>query len=259
VFEYIAINITSAPTKSLRDALQRHSLGPLNPFPFVIQMGANFGWIVYGYSTHNLFVVAANTPGLFCSLWMNFGAMKIEYFDYVLLPDCNKIRQKNVSWFSQATMTDQERMLFTLLGSWTAVLALAALFSSILGNSATVIGIAVNLNYVLYFGAPLEKMLQVIQTEDASSIHIPTMILSFFNASFWVLYGYRCKDLVLVIPSAAGAVLCLMQAALILRYGPHNATTEELKPIFNEDSECASAGEESVLSSASQKEKSSEL
>lgn len=37
------------------------------------------GWIAYSYLTKDLFVLFANVPGLLVSMWLNFGAIKLQY------------------------------------------------------------------------------------------------------------------------------------------------------------------------------------
>jgi solute carrier family 50 protein (sugar transporter) len=71
----------TAPVQDLRRALQRGSLGSLNPFPWAMMTGNCLGWIVYGIYTSDAFVFAANLPGLILSLWLNMGAAKLQYFE----------------------------------------------------------------------------------------------------------------------------------------------------------------------------------
>jgi solute carrier family 50 protein (sugar transporter) len=79
-FSYISILLFTAPVQDLRRALQKGSLGALNPFPWAMMTGNCLGWIVYGYYTRDAFVFAANVPGLILSLWLNMGAAKLQYF-----------------------------------------------------------------------------------------------------------------------------------------------------------------------------------
>lgn len=223
--------------KSLYDALVRRNLGYLNPFPFAIQAGVNFGWVVYGYCVRDPFIIASNVPGLMCALWLNFGATKLQYMNVIFAltappptGDEERAEKEKRRIQEEMIMVPQERILFGLLIAWTCVLVVAGFLQPI-GNPATVVGIAVNLNFVLYYGAPLEKMKQVIQTGDASPIHIPTMILSLANAAFWMLYGGLHDDLAMILPSAIGAILALMQGALLLKYRPYRAKDEELQPL----------------------------
>lgn len=225
-----------APTRALYDALVRRSLGHLNPFPFAIQTGNTFGWVCYGYCVRDPFVIAANVPGLMISLWLNIGATKIQYMNvlYALTAPTShpEKERENAMILREFILTPQERILFNLLIGWTFVLVISGFFSPV-GDPVMVVGIACNLNMILYYAAPLEKMQQVIRTGDASSIHVPTMILYLFNTSFWVFYSSLHNHIVLLIPSAIGAVLAVIQGFLLIKYRPYRAKREELEPLNN--------------------------
>lgn len=80
----------------LRRALLKGSLGDLNPFPWVMMTGNCLGWIVYGYYLRphkDPFLVAANFPGLVVSLWLNAGAAKLQYQEYLNLCRLDHDRQ----------------------------------------------------------------------------------------------------------------------------------------------------------------------
>lgn len=70
-----------APIGDLRTALLKGRLGDLNPFPWVMMTGNCVGWIFYGYylEPRDAFIVASNMPGFMISLWLNFGAAKLQY------------------------------------------------------------------------------------------------------------------------------------------------------------------------------------
>ena len=69
----------AAPVTSLRSRLSKGSLGDLNPTPWAVMTGNCAGWIAYSYLTKDLFVLFANVPGLMVSIWLNFGAIKLQY------------------------------------------------------------------------------------------------------------------------------------------------------------------------------------
>ncbi|KAL7558703.1 hypothetical protein ACA910_013420 [Epithemia clementina (nom. ined.)] len=83
-----------APIMDLRKALLKGKLGDLNPFPWMMMTGNCLGWIVYGYylDPRDVFVVAANLPGFVISLWLNFGAAKLQYKE--LLEDIRERQAK---------------------------------------------------------------------------------------------------------------------------------------------------------------------
>lgn len=79
----------SAPIQDLRHALTIGALGDLNPLPWVFMTGNCLGWCAYAYYTYDPFVLASNFPGLILSLWLNQGAIKLQYLERVSLQNNN--------------------------------------------------------------------------------------------------------------------------------------------------------------------------
>mmetsp|Transcript_19466 Transcript_19466/g.48497 ORF Transcript_19466/g.48497 Transcript_19466/m.48497 type:complete len:127 (+) Transcript_19466:71-451(+) len=77
---FISTALYSAPVKSLAEALDRKSLGNLNPTPWGIMTGNCFGWLAYAYYSGDPFVLASNIPGIIVSFWLNAGASKLQYY-----------------------------------------------------------------------------------------------------------------------------------------------------------------------------------
>ena len=46
-------------------------------------LGNTIGWLAYSFVTDNLFVFFANAPGLLISIFLNVGAMKLQYYEMV--------------------------------------------------------------------------------------------------------------------------------------------------------------------------------
>lgn len=70
-----------APVSDLRQALSVGTLGDLNPLPWVFMTGNCLGLVAYSYYTDDPFMLAANLPGLLLSLWLNQGAIKLQYLE----------------------------------------------------------------------------------------------------------------------------------------------------------------------------------
>jgi solute carrier family 50 (sugar transporter) len=300
--------IKIAPVSDLRRALHRGSLGTLNPFPWVMMTGNTLGWVVYGYYTHDPFVLASNLPGLILSLWLNTAAAKLQYlsqhtrasssFSTMVVAsgrhspqhhvgfgdngdngrrhqhrqminqppycDTNGIadgvwrdaspilpegdspipaeeeqQQHDVDHHPLDAMEDnmnleglvlvpQERALFTILILWASVityvgwiLPLGTRDHSVYTTNhiaAHIVGIIVNVNLVFFYGAPLQAVQKVISTADSSPIHVPTMVMSWVNALFWVAYGFAKLDPIIVVPNSLGFVLGGLQGILCAFY-----------------------------------------
>jgi solute carrier family 50 protein (sugar transporter) len=78
------------------------------------------------------------------------------------------------------------------------------------------VGLAVNVNLVVYYAAPLNVMREVVQSKCSDSIHVPTMVLNWLNTSFWVAYGFAQRDFYIMIPNGCGLFLGLCQGCLCL-------------------------------------------
>ena len=248
--------------KDLRVALINGSLGNLNPFPFPFICGNCLGWTVYGYYTRDPFVVAANLPGLVLSIWLNSGAAKLQY---LAMSEARKRRENNqFVWDASRPMEDsmtddhevlltdaelklqedmfvmtpQERVLMRVLIVWSFVIVYVGWFTSY--NPASIVGVIVNFNLVVLYGAPLQTMHQVISTRNAASIHTPTMIMNWLNTSFWISYGVARWDAVIIIPNSIGLTLGLIQGVLKSLYSSNaNVDTNmDAQPIpTNDESE----------------------
>ena len=231
----------AAPVRDLRLALIDGSLGALNPFPWSFCAGNCLGWVVYGYYTRDPFVVAANLPGFVLSIWLCSGASKLQYLE---LMKERVHRREEEHWDASSPMdvigdvtlmddrarmqmedafvvVPQERALLRVLSTWAVIIVYVGWFSQ--GDPATIVGVLVNINLIVFYGAPLQTIQKVVETQNADSIHVPTMVMNWTNTSFWIGYGIARKDLIIVIPNVVGLSLGLMQGLLKLHYPSHTS------------------------------------
>ena len=61
------------------------------------------------------------------------------------------------------------------------------------------------------YAAPGAKIYQVFVTGNYELIPIYSSIIAMFNSICWLLYGIALKDVNVVIPNAAGVLLCVIQ------------------------------------------------
>jgi solute carrier family 50 protein (sugar transporter) len=250
----------TAPVNDLRRSLQEGSLGSLNPFPWTLMTGNCLGWVVYGYYTRDPFIVASNLPGLILSIWLNLGAAKLQYLE-LMQDEKNNHRDieprrttldadsaedpedlvlqatQNPGPAEQAVMVPQERALLRMLVFWALVLIYAGWIDPS-HHQAQIIGVVVNVNLVFFYGAPLQTMRTVIVQKSSESIHAPTMVMNWFNTSFWLAYGIARKDLIIVLPNAIGLFLGVSQGFLCLLY-PRSKRPEEAQ-LLNDGQEATS-------------------
>jgi solute carrier family 50 protein (sugar transporter) len=109
------------PVSDLRTALRRGDLGSLNPTPWMWASGNCLGWIIYGYLQEDPFLVAANLPGLLVTVWLNYGAAKLQYYSLYRRHELRRrasgahtaaARQQDEQWdASPAFADDQDELL----------------------------------------------------------------------------------------------------------------------------------------------------
>lgn len=87
----------AAPVKALREAIARGSLDDLNPLPWAFMTGNCLGWVAYSYITKDIFVLLANAPGLILSVWLNFGAVKLQYIEQFNSGKRGEVEEDDVS------------------------------------------------------------------------------------------------------------------------------------------------------------------
>ena len=118
-------------------------------------------------------------------------------------------------------LVPQERALLRILVFWSIVLVTVGWVAHPLTmiQPSTAVGVAVNANLVIFFGAPLQSLQTVLRTGTSQTIHRPTMVMNWCNTTFWMLYGsFGRRDVMIVLPNAAGLVLGLAQGVLCLWY-----------------------------------------
>ena len=107
----------------------------------------------------------------------------------------------------------------------------------------TIVGVAVNLNLVFFYGAPLSTIELVLRKRSSASIHIPTMITNTANGIFWAAFGVAVLDLFVAVPNALGAVLGVIQMVLCLLVPRKNESQSSeclcSVPSTNEKAECS--------------------
>jgi solute carrier family 50 (sugar transporter) len=233
----LATAMFAAPISDLREALQRQSLGPLNPRPWAVMSGNCLGWIAYGYYTHNIFIVMSNLPGLILSVWLNSSASQLEYHQACVVAKPRDItgdgsgrggagmrsqilqhrdgdeqhpshsfrsiyfddpvaaaelapteggdgegadraggyRNTLMPIHRQPSppplLTHQLTWWMRVLSVWAILLLWAGWLTPWPGTEAVVVGSAVNLNLIFFYGAPLQSIHTVLRKGSSESIH----------------------------------------------------------------------------------------
>lgn len=243
--------------------MERGSLGDLNPTPWAFMTGNCLGWVAYSYLTEDLFVLFANAPGLILSVWLNCGAIKLQYYDYFSKHihsgrssgrlsgnedgslDENEqggiasTSESDVSWAEEETqnppsgpsVTPHEKKVLRIAVLCVVVLSVLGLAQMEREQRVAIVGLVVNMNLGFFYGAPLSTIAIVVRTRDSASIHIKTMFMTLSNTAFWLAYGLARKDLYIFIPNGVGLVLGCIQALLCVLFPSKGGTRQGLQPI----------------------------
>ena len=214
--------------------------------------GNCLGWVAYAVAKQDLFVLFSNAPGLVLSLWLNMGAAKLQYQEMhqkFLQNDAshslhlqidggeeeeqdthahaharendggsrtNSPRMTNITLASASlpSFTPHEKWVIRVVIIWVITLSTVCFVPMSVEKQANIIGLIVNINLVVFYGAPLSTILNVISKRNSASIHRRTMRLSLFNSFFWLVYGVALMDIVIFLPNACGFALGVVQLVL---------------------------------------------
>jgi len=179
--------------------------------------GNCLGWVSYSFVTQNLFVLASNLPGLILSVWLNIGAAKLQYlerYETVVkakyddhsggensssINSSSALPPPSSSPYEESgegrndlhlpSATRHEHWVIRVLIIWGITLSITVFAPMTNDQQANIIGIVVNLNLVVFYGAPLSTIVQVFKTRSSASIHRKTLVMGILNSFFWLVYG----------------------------------------------------------------------
>ncbi|KAL7476625.1 hypothetical protein ACHAW6_002474 [Cyclotella cf. meneghiniana] len=259
----------AAPIKSLRAAVKVGKLAGLNPTPWAFMLGNTVGWLAYSFITGDLFVFFANVFGVLISIYLNIGAMKLQYYEEVVEASSsiqligNKATQNNTQQHDNEEDIDQsaanpfhgsstdkrdhdlrsftshELKVLCMVVIWILILSVTSLASASKDKMENVVGIAVNINLALFYGAPLSTISTVFRTKSSSSIHFWTMTMNTSNAFFWCVYAFAVLDYYILIPNGIGLTFGIVQVLLYSIF-PHNVvdvTVDGAQQFLSNDNE----------------------
>lgn len=176
-------------------------------------------------------MLAGNLPGFCFSLWLNIGAAKLQYHQleqlqtYRLQPLYGEDENNKTMLAQSIVLVPQEQCLFAVITFWIIVLLYVCWIlpssvdaDTITAHIVTILGVINNACLLLYYGAPLQALAKVVRERSSASIHRPTMLLSWANTSFWILFGVVRQDWYIIFPNVTGLCLGLAQGVLCVRF-----------------------------------------
>lgn len=78
------------------------------------------------------------------------------------------------------------------------------------------LGQIITLFNIVLFAAPLAKLGGILKTRNATSLPTAMTIVSAINNAVWTLYALLIEDIVVLLPSVLGFVLCFFQVLVLL-------------------------------------------
>ncbi|GKY92716.1 hypothetical protein MPSEU_000241700 [Mayamaea pseudoterrestris] len=240
----------TAPYRDVKRAASEGRLGDLNPTPWAFMFFNCLGWLTYAVLIDNRFVFFGNVIPLIVSVWLNMIALELQYADHkiteirrnivLVLQDTHREARKKVTLDSSdhsKTPLDYAKIVWEIaslntkapVAHKTIIMFLTVLWTVVfcvilLARSCTpytrelIVGVAVNLNLVFFYGAPLSTIFIMIKTRSCASIHPATLYTTFFNGFFWSAFGFAMVDWFIAIPNLLGAMLCAVQIVFCVIY-----------------------------------------
>ena len=254
-----------SPVADLGRATRTGKIGHLPTLPWAVGLANCWGWTLYGYLTQNIFVMLSNVPGLFLSIHLNFGAIKLQYYSLwkehheinavvnkkaeagTLSTDYDSVgsnkphdssdahsyssllsTKSTDSILEKSGMVNQERILYPLLLFWFLVSVYVGWFATQNDATAAAVGVTCNINLVFFYGVPIQILRQVVAQQDASIIHRPTLVMTACNAGFWMTYGLEIGNPVIWVPNSLGFSLGVAQVIALIVYPTRRTPTAKV-------------------------------
>mmetsp|Transcript_11017 Transcript_11017/g.19779 ORF Transcript_11017/g.19779 Transcript_11017/m.19779 type:complete len:240 (-) Transcript_11017:109-828(-) len=190
---------------------------------------------------------------LLISIWLNVGAMKLQYYEEIIknstiqstegesgdhdgasaeeenenneVPSSNNGETNNYNGGNKischnppSSLTTHESKVLQIVIIWMGILSITSLIPVDKHEMTFVVGVAVNLNLIFFYAAPLSTIMTVLRTKSSSSIHVGTMVMNTLNSFFWCIYSFAIQDFYILIPNGLGILAGLLQIALYMIY-----------------------------------------
>lgn len=183
-----------SPMPAVLRARRERSLGDLNPIPFIMITLNCLAWVVYSWIIRDAYVFAANEVGLLCGVFYT-----LQSYRYAT----HKAQDLLMATSVVGTL------VFTVVGMVHGRVELSDTAQQTLWGAVAIVFL------VFFYTSPLSSTLQVLRTQDSSSIYWPLSLMNLINGAMWTAYGLALKDYFIGIPNLFGA--CMGLLALVLR------------------------------------------
>ena len=212
-----------APFKAVIDARKKKDLGELNPFPFALIMNSQLGWTIYGAVQADIYIFFSS------AIPFVLGAVLCMTAIHVLERGVQHEKREKVMRLRL------EYVMFASVTYWLTVVFVISIVlkSADKSTAALIVGISSDISSLLYYGAPLATVADVIRTKDSSSLFVPAIVISAINCILWFFYGLLGVHSALIyVPNVIGIILCVGE--LIVR-GIYPAPTKSFEEKLAEE------------------------
>lgn len=186
--------IALSPLHQVRKVLEQRNLDSLNTLPFSLLFLNNLSWILYSYSTTNIFIFASNIIGLVLCLYYSLSCFPYE-------TDKNRVLITRLNAFGVGLLISLGALSFIIFKDRNVIQQL------ILGYASVTI-------VLIFYASPLSTILTVIKTKSSKTLHMPLALTCLMNAILWFLYGLFLQDYFVALPNGFGGACAVVQLGL---------------------------------------------
>ncbi|TMW93061.1 bidirectional sugar transporter SWEET6a [Solanum lycopersicum] len=200
----------ASPMPTFRRIIKNKSVEEFHPYPYLASTMNCLMWIYYGMPfvhPHSILVVTINSVGLF---------MQLCYISIFFFYTGKRYRLQIVSILFGEVVGLAAAVAGTMLGLHTYA------------SRTTVVGILATAFGICMYGSPLSIMYKVIKTKSAEFLPKTLSIACFLNGICWAIYALLKFDPYILTGNGVGALLALIQLALIVIY--RNPPPKDQKP-----------------------------
>jgi solute carrier family 50 (sugar transporter) len=196
-----------ASLPSVLEVRQKQDLGLLNPLPFGIQALNCLGWVLYSIVLEDYFIFFTNITGVCLATFYSLTGLKL-------------LQRRS----HPADLRTAEYLEFIIIGG-VFYYCLLGLVTGIAINDKEqirlIIGISSVCFLIIYYSAPATSLMQVIRTQNSTSLHGPFLLANLAGGLMWTIYGFTALDDPIVYGSNGfGVIFTSVQLLIKLIYLP---------------------------------------
>jgi len=178
----------ASPAPVVVEGLRKLDVQNLPTPVFISQAACNILGTAYGIRIQNKVVLASNMFGLACQI--------------LFLASYHYVRNGNGQWLWYSV---QSQVIYCI-----------GLYACVEVFSLHLLGQIITLFNLILFAVPLMKLGTILRTKNASSLPTAMTLVSTLSNGFWSMYALLIKDMVVLLPSVLGFVLCAFQVLILL-------------------------------------------